>query len=68
MEHVFTVDEVLADTAIGCGMHRWGLESGSGTFSTDELRPALEEAYDPGMPNWVQLITWDDETESFHVA
>ncbi len=22
-EHVPTVDEILADTAIGCGLHRW---------------------------------------------
>lgn len=62
-----TPDELLASTAIGCGLHYLAVEGGSILFTTDELRPALEQAYDPSMPDWPSLISWDDE-DGFFVA
>lgn len=62
-----TVDDVLSSTDIGNGLHRWAVEGGSFNVSTDELRPVLEKAYDPNMPDWVELISYDDEG-GWHVA
>ena len=62
-----TPDELLASTAIGCGFHNWSCEGGTILVATDELRPALEQAYDPSMPDWPSLISWDDE-DGFFVA
>lgn len=61
-----TVEELLDETAIGCGLHRWAVEGGSIEVSTSELRPVLEEAYDPIMPDWAALISYDDG--EFYVA
>jgi hypothetical protein len=48
-----TVDDVLEDTAVGCGRHQWLLDDGSMVeLHTSQLRPALEAAYDPGDTNW----------------
>jgi hypothetical protein len=55
-EPVPTVDDILADTAIGCGLHRWAVEGGSIQLSTDQLRPCLGEAYDAADPDWVALV------------
>ena len=62
-----TPDELLASTSIGCGFHDWSCEGGTIRVTTDELRPVLQEAYDPNMPGWPSLITWDDE-DGFFVA
>ena len=62
-----TPDELLASTAIGCSLHKWGVDGGSIVVTTDELRPVLEQAYDPSMPGWPSLISWDDE-DGFFVA
>lgn len=62
-----TPDFLLDVTAIGNGYHDWAVEGGVIRVTTDELRPFLEQAYDPNMPNWVALIDWDDEN-GFHVA
>jgi hypothetical protein len=51
-----TVDDVLAQTAIGCGMHQWAVIGGSITLTTDQLRPLLEEAYDPADPDWEAMV------------
>jgi len=52
-----TVDDVLEDTAVGCGYHRWPLDDGSRIeVGASLLRPALEAAYDPGDPNWVAWV------------
>ena len=56
-----TPDELLESTAIGCGFHDWSCEGGAIRVTTDELRPVLQEAYDPNMPDWLSLISWDDE-------
>ena len=61
-----TPDELLASTAIGCGLHQWGVDGGSIQVAADELRPVLQEAYDPSMPNWPSLISWDGD--GFFVA
>jgi hypothetical protein len=55
-EPVPTVDEVLADTAIGCGWHHWAVEGGSITVTTTMLRRFLEEAYDAANPDWVAFV------------
>jgi len=51
-----TVDEVLAKTHVWNGMHRWAVIGGSITLTTDQLRPLLEEAYDPADPNWEAMV------------
>ncbi len=60
-----TPDEMLDSTAIGCGFHSWGCETGSIRVTADELRPVLQAAYDPSMPDWPSLIGWDDESGFF---
>jgi hypothetical protein len=62
-----TVDDILESTSIGNGFHFWHVEGGVLEFKTETLRPVFELAYDPGMPNWVALITFDQES-GFHVA
>jgi hypothetical protein len=64
---VITPSELLDSTAVGCGFHDWNCEGGTIRVTTDELRPVLEEAYDPNMPSWTSLISWDDEN-GWHVA
>ena len=51
-----TVDEVLANTQVWNGIHKWSKVGGIIMLSTDLLRPLLEEAYDPNMPDWVALV------------
>jgi hypothetical protein len=51
-----TVERILDATAIGGGFHSWPVIGGSITLTTDQLRPLLEEAYDPNMPDWVALV------------
>ena len=60
-----TPDELLASTAIGCDLHQWCVDGGSIQVAADELRPVLEQAYDPSMPDWFSLISWDDESGFF---
>jgi hypothetical protein len=62
-----TPDQLLDSTAVGCGFHDWNCEGGTIRVTTDELRPVLEEAYDPNMPAWPSLISWDEEY-GWHVA
>jgi hypothetical protein len=52
-----TVDEVLADTAIGNGYHAWILEDGDMIdIHRSILKPALEAAYDCDDPDWVVCV------------
>ena len=60
-----TPDELLASTSVGNDIHSWKVNDGSIDVHVDELRPVLEEAYDPSMPNWPSLISWDDEDGFF---
>ena len=62
-----TPDELLASTAIDHDLHQWGVNGGTIDVHVDELRPVLEQAYDPSMPDWPSLISWDDE-DGFFVA
>lgn len=62
-----SVHFMLDATLVSNGIHRWPVDGGTIDVATDELRPVLEEAYDPNMPNWPSLISWDDET-GWHVA
>jgi hypothetical protein len=61
-----TPDDILRETCIGSGFHDWATEGGTITVPASELRPALETAYDPSMPDWTALITHDGD--GFHVA
>ena len=54
-----TVEFILDATLISHGNHRWPTEGGEITIATDELRPALEAAYDPAMPNWSAMVEID---------
>ena len=59
-ERAPTVDEVLAETSINCGMHRWAVEGGSLYLTTAQLRPYLEAAYDAADPDWVALVDTEE--------
>jgi hypothetical protein len=56
---IHTVDDVLASTAIGNGFHDWAVEGGTIRITEAELRPALEAAYDPNMPDWPVFVDLD---------
>ena len=56
---IHTVDDVLASTAIGNGFHDWATDGGVIRVTAEQLRPALEAAYDPGMPDWMSLVDLD---------
>ena len=62
-----TVQELLDSTAIGNGLHSWHVDGGVVDLATERLRPLLEAAYDPSMPAWPSLITYDKES-GWHVA
>jgi hypothetical protein len=59
-ERAPTVEQALADTSIGCGLHRWAVEGGSIQLNTEQLRPYLEEAYDAADPDWVAMVDLSD--------
>lgn len=61
-----TVAEVLESTRCGVTLHRWHVEGGVIEVPASQLRPALEAAYDPAMPDWQTLISYEDG--EFHVA
>ena len=47
-------------THIWNNIHRWPAEGGAIEITTAELRPALEAAYDPTMPNWPAMVEIED--------
>lgn len=49
-------------------LHQWRTSGGVIEVPTSDLRPALQAAYDPNMPDWPALLDWDDEAGSFHIA
>ena len=55
-----TVDDLLASTRIWKNVHRWPVEGGAIEITTAELRQALEDAYDPTMPNWSAMVEIED--------
>jgi hypothetical protein len=55
-----TIDDVLARTHLGGHFHEWGADGGVIRVTRAELRPALEAAYDPTMPNWPAMVEIDD--------
>ena len=55
-----TVEYMLDATLISNGLHRWPAKGGEITVAGDELRQALEDAYDPLMPNWPAMVEIDD--------
>ena len=57
---VLTVTDLLQSTDIGSCLHRWRTEGGAITITRDKLRQALEDAYDPTMPNWPAMVEIDD--------
>ena len=55
-----TVDDLLAATAVGNNRHTWRVNGGATLVDRATLRQALEEAYDPEMPNWPAMVEIDD--------
>lgn len=60
MTTVPTVDDMLSRTHIGGHFHEWGAEGGVIRVSRAELRQALENAYDPSMPDWPAMVELAD--------
>ena len=55
-----TVDDLLAGTDIGGGFHQWwGADCSVIRIARDDLRQALEDAYDPSMPDWPSMLEID---------
>jgi hypothetical protein len=54
-----TVDDVLARTHMGGNSHEWGADGGVIRVTRRRLRSALEDAYDPAMPNWPAMVEVD---------
>ena len=55
-----TVVDLLERTHVAWDLHRWPTHGGSITLTTAELRPALEAAFDPSMPDWPALVELAD--------
>ena len=55
-----TVDDVLARTHQYWDLHEWGTDGGVIRVTRAELRPALEAAYDPTMPDWPAMVEIED--------
>lgn len=51
-----TVEEILASAAGPCGNYCWDVKGGRIQVDRDTLLAALNDAYDPGMPNWPALV------------
>ena len=58
-ESVPTPADIMRQTAIGNGFHRWALEGGSVELDADDLWPLLQEAYDPNTADWPAKIAYD---------
>jgi hypothetical protein len=56
---VLTVEAMLAATLISNGIHRWAVEGGAIEVTTEQLRVALKDAYDPTMPDWPAMVQLD---------
>ena len=54
-----TVDDILSRTAISCGWHMFPAEGGPIQVRTADLCAALEDAYDPTMPDWPCMVELD---------
>jgi hypothetical protein len=55
-----TVDDVLARTHIGPELNWWQTSGGVVRVGRNELRQALEDAYDPTMPDWPAMVEVQD--------
>ena len=55
-----TVDDILTRTHVGGHWHEWSADGGTIRVTRAELRPALEAAYDPSMPDWPATVEIDD--------
>lgn len=47
-----TVEQILARTHVGNSLHDWPVDGGAIRVSREELRIALEAAYDSTCPDW----------------
>ena len=55
-----TVNDVLGSTHLGGHFHEWSIDGGVIRVTRDELRPALEAAYDATDANWPALVELAD--------
>jgi len=55
-----TVDEILARTQISPDRNWWGVNGGTISIGRDDLRQALEDAYDPTMSDWTAMVEIND--------
>lgn len=53
---VSTIEEHLSAARIGCGLCEWDIEGGRIQVKEEELREAMELAYEEGFPAWVQMV------------
>jgi hypothetical protein len=51
-----TVDEILARTQMSPDLNWWNVNGGAIRVTRATLRKALEDAYDPNMPNWTAMV------------
>jgi hypothetical protein len=55
-----TVNDVMQRHYIGNGQSQWPTQGGSITIDSATLRQALEESYDPLMPDWPSLVELEE--------
>lgn len=55
-----TVSDLLNQTHVVSGWHRWHCDGGSVLVDRATLRRALEDAHDPSMPNWPAMVELAD--------
>jgi hypothetical protein len=62
-----TVQQILDETSVGNGFHKFAVEGGFVHLTTEVFRLALEDAYDPTMRDWqlsVKLWVSDKTAET----
>jgi hypothetical protein len=54
-----TVEQVLTDHHLFDSIAWWDVEGGRISIDKDDLHVALEDAYDPSMPDWPAMVQLD---------
>jgi hypothetical protein len=57
-----TVQNILDQTAVGWNYHDWPAKGGVITITTEKLKPLLEEAYDPGVTAWPNMVNLENSS------
>ena len=59
MSKIKTVDQVLSYNKVGPDRYVWPADGVLIEADTQTMRAALEDAYDPNMPDWTSMVQMD---------